>query len=98
MVVLQVNLGQLVPIRSSLSSTSSRIQHLGISAMGFFTGQMSFLPPSQQWQSTDPNQWPRLILSSFTTGLLKDGGTASFSPPLQCQYQHPSHVNLCNKQ
>ena len=44
-----------------------------------FLRQMFFLPPSHQCestegtQSTNPNQWPGLILSSSTDGLLTEG-------------------------
>ena len=43
--------------------------------------QMCFLLPNQQRQtlkkteSNDPNQWPGLILSSSTTGLMRGEGT-----------------------
>jgi len=39
----------------SCTSTSSRREPLGISGTGFFTNQMSFLSPNQQWQSTAGN-------------------------------------------
>jgi len=39
---------------------------------GVFMGQMSFQSPSHQHQSTDPNHWPRLILSSSTNRLLME--------------------------
>jgi len=44
----------------------------------------SFLSPNQQCQSTnesqstDHNHWPRLILSSSTTGLLMEGALVYF--------------------
>jgi len=45
---------------------------------------MSFLPPNQQCQSTnesqstDPDHWPGLVLSSSTTGLLMEGALVFF--------------------
>ena len=69
------------PVLSGSPSLSSSIcprrQSLGISGTGF-TGHVTFLSPSQLYktmmetQSTDPNQWPGLIISSSTTGLLKE--------------------------
>jgi len=39
---------------------------------GFFTGQMSFLSPNQQCQSTEGNTTCNLIQSPFITGLLTE--------------------------
>jgi len=66
----QVNLGQPVPLGSS-SFTHSGTEPQGIRATRCFTGRLSFLPPSDRRRSTWGNtEWPGLILSSSTTGLL----------------------------
>jgi len=72
MAIFQVNLGQ--PVTRWFLPPLFPEENL----RGFFQGQMLFLTPSQPCQSTDrnskhrPNRWPGLVLSSTTTGLLKE--------------------------
>jgi len=67
--------------------TCSRREHLDVSIhfRVVFTGWMFFLSANQDCQSTkrniestDSNQWPGLILSSSTTGLLTEGALLPF--------------------
>jgi len=74
---LKVNLGQLVPLRSSFSN-SYRKNIQGLVEQGFLQAGWQSCHPSisvkapKATQSTNSNQWLGLILSSYTTGLLAE--------------------------